>query len=161
MQRRHRTSSSRFRALTLVELVVALTALAIIVLGHSLTGYNARLDIQRSVWRSTAATTALTLLESWAAGQGAANYDPAADLDSPQLSITADGSGPEAPAGFTSRGSYAIVANGLTYRATLSSCDLESTLRALNVMIAWSDRDAGDSPALTWEFRLTTYVALD
>jgi Tfp pilus assembly protein PilV len=159
MKREHRTSNLRFRALTLVELVVALTALAIIVLGHSLTGYNARLDIQRSVWRSAAAATALALLESWAAGQGAANYDPVADLGS-QLTIAA-GSGPGAPAGFTSQGSYTIVTDGITYRATLSSCDLESTLRALNVVVAWSDRSAGDPPALTWDFRLTTYVALD
>jgi len=159
MWRKRQTDRSRFRAGTLVELVIALTALTIVVLAHSITGYNAKLDIQRSVRRSTAATTALLLSESWAAAEGITTYDPVADLAS-QLAITA-GTGPNVPAGFTSRGSYSIVLDGVHFYATLSSQELASTLRALNVAIAWSDRGAGDPPSFAWDFRLTTYVLLD
>jgi hypothetical protein len=157
MRRTRQTGDSRFRASTLVELVVALTALAIVVLGHSITGYNAKLDIERSARQSRAATTALLLCESWAGAGGVTTYGPVADLAS-QLAITS-GSGPNAPAGFTSRGSYAIVIDGVSYSATLSSQELASTLRALNVTMAWSSRYG--STSLDKGFSLTTYVLLN
>jgi len=157
MRPRCKTSDTRSRAGTLVELVVALAALAIIVLGHSVTGYNAKLDILTSVRQSAAATTALLLSESWAAADGVTTYDAVADLVS-QLAITPS-TGPSAPAGFTSRGSYAIVIDGVSYRATLSSQELASRLRALNVAIAWSGRYG--SGTLDKNFSLTTYVLLN
>jgi Tfp pilus assembly protein PilV len=158
MNVKSRTSDSRRRATSLVEVVVALTALAIIVVGHSLNAYNARLDIQRAVWRSTAVTMALTLSESWVAAKGSPTYDAVAALGS-QMTITTGG-GPEAPSGFTSHGSYAITVDGISYSATLSSGELDPTLRALNVTVAWSDRNT-TPPAWTWTFPLTTYVVLD
>jgi len=150
---------SRFRASTLVELVIALTALVIVVLGHSITGYNARLDIRRSMKQSTAATTALLLCESWAGAGGATTYDPVVDLAS-QVTITA-GTGPDVPAGFTSRAGCAIVIDGVHYNATLSSQELAASLRALNVAIAWSDRDDVHPPTLDKSFHLTTYILLN
>jgi hypothetical protein len=158
MKAKSRTGDSHRRATSLLEVVVALTALAIIVVGHSLNAYHARLDIQRSVWHSTAVTTALTLSESWVAAKGSPTYDAVAALGS-EMTI-ATGSGPAAPGGFTSRGSYAVTVDGISYSATLSSCELDSTLRALNVTVAWSDGGTTSS-ALTWTFPLTTYVVLD
>ncbi len=157
MRQRQQIRARRFRAAALVELVVALTALVIIVLGHSITGYNAGLDIKRSMKQSAAVMTALLLCESWAGVEGAAAYDPRADLDD-QLTFTA-ASGPGTPAGFTSRGSYCFVVNEVSYYATLSSNELASTLRALNVTVAWADRDGSTAPDRS--FSLTTYVLLN
>ncbi len=158
MRQRHQACDCRFRAGTLVEVVVALTALVIIVLGHSFTEYRARLDVRRSVRQSTAATTALLFSESWAGAAGATTYDPVTDLGS-QLGITA-GIGPSAPDGFTNRGSYCVVIDGVYYYITLSSQELATTLRALNVAVAWSDRGEADPPVFHWDFHLTTYVLL-
>jgi len=74
------------------------------------------------------------------------------------LAISA-GSGPYAPTGSTSHGSYSITINGVSYGATLSSRELASTLRALNVTIAWASRHEGT--ALDKSFGLTTYVLLN
>jgi hypothetical protein len=156
---KHAPGGSRVRASTLLELVVSLTILAILVLGHSIVGYHAKLDIRRSAKRSTAAATALLLCESWAGADGVTTYDPSVDLAA-QLTLTA-GSGPDAPAGFTNRGSYSAVIDGVPYNATLSSEELASTLRALNVTVAWSSRDGDNPPTLDQEFPLTTYVLLD
>ncbi len=157
MRQAHPKVGVRWRASTLVELVVALTALVIVVLGHSICGYNARLDTKKSLKQSAAATTASLLCESWAGAGGATTYDPTTDLAG-QLTLTAE-SGPNAPASFTSRGSYAAVINGVSYWATLSSCELTSTLRALNVTVAWADRDGSTSPDKS--FSLTDYVLLN
>ncbi len=157
MRPRRHIRARRFRASTIVELVVALTALVIIVLGHSITGYNARLDIKRSMKQSAGVMTALLLSESWAGVEGAAAYDPRADLED-QLTFTA-ASGPSAPAGFTSQGSYCAVVNDVSYYATLSSNELAPTLRALNVTVAWADRDGSTTPDRS--FSLTTYVLLN
>ncbi|OHB66205.1 MAG: hypothetical protein A2Y76_10305 [Planctomycetes bacterium RBG_13_60_9] len=142
----------------MVELIISLSALAVIVLGHSIVSYHAKLDIGSSVKQSTAAMVALLLCESWAGADGAVTYDPVSDLAS-GFTISG-GSGPSAPAGFTSLGSYFVAVDGTCYHATLSSKALASTLRALNVSVAWSDR-GGDPPTLDKEFCLTTYVLLD
>jgi len=140
-----------------VELIVALTVLVLVILGHGIAGYHARLDIQGAQRHSTAATTALLLCESWAGAGGGVTYDPVTNLAS-QLPITA-GSGPEAPADFTSRGSYCVRIDGVSYSATLSSQELATALRALNVTVAWPSRYGSASPDR--DFRLTTYVLLD
>jgi hypothetical protein len=156
---RYTTGGSRLRASALVELVISLSALAIIVLGHSLVGYHARLDLRRSAKQSAAATTALLLCESWAGTRGAPTYDPVARLAS-ELDISVD-DGPEPPAGFTSLGSCCVVVDGIHYYATLSSRNLASTLRALNVIVAWSDRPGDNPDTCNKEFHLTTHVLLD
>ena len=148
---------ARSRGSLLLELMIALTVLTLAVLGHCIMGYNAKLDIVRSARQSTAATTALLLCESWAGAEGATTYDPVADLAA-QLTLTND-TGPSAPDGFTNRGSYSAVVDGVTYYATLSSQELASALRAVNVTVAWSSRDG--SGAMDKSFGLTTYVLLD
>jgi len=157
MRPKDKTRHCRHRAGTLVELVVALTVLVLVILGHSIAGYHARLDIQRAQRHSTAATTALLLCESWAGAGGGATYDPVANLAS-RLTIE-DGNGPEAPADFTSRGSYSVTIDGVSYSATLSSRELAAALRALNVTVAWPSRYGSASPDR--DFSLTTYVLLD
>jgi hypothetical protein len=152
-----KTRDCRYRASTLVELVVALTVLVLVILGHSIAGYHARLDIQRAQRHSTAANTALLLCESWAGAGGGGAYDPVANLAS-QLIITA-GNGPEAPVDFTSRGSYCVTIDGVSYSATLSSRELAAALRALNVTVAWPSRYGSASPDR--DYSLTTYVLLD
>jgi hypothetical protein len=69
------------------------------------------------------------------------------------------------PTGFTSLGQYKITADGVNYWAGLSYENTAAGLRALNVVVAWAQRqtgsDADDAAAagLDKTFKLTTYVS--
>jgi hypothetical protein len=90
--------------------------------------------------------------------QGSETYDPVARLGA-GMAITAS-EGPDAPEGYTVLGSYEIVLNDITFYATLSRKDINSSLRALNTTVVWAQRtheqnglDDSDK-----SFELTTYV---
>jgi type II secretory pathway pseudopilin PulG len=157
-------------AVTLIEAMVAMTILAVAVLGASGYRYYAMLDARKASMQRTAAAIALSLCENWR-GRGfdhTADYDPVTYL-SPELDIRVWGSGPAVPAGFTQLptpgGRCQIIVEGVYYWATLSWKDDAATpgLRALNVVIAW--QQAGTASEITTysadakTFKLTTYVS--
>jgi len=158
-------------AVTLIEAMVAMTILAVAVLGASGYRYYAMLDARKASMQRTAAAIALSLCENWR-GRGfdhTADYNPTDPTylgDSPKLDITVSGSGPAVPADFPNKlGSYRIVVEGVHYWATLCWKDDAATpgLRALNVVIAW--QQAGTASEITTysadakTFKLTTYVS--
>jgi len=162
---KRRKSASAF---TLVEVMGAILILLVATLGASAYRYHAALDARKAAAHAGAARVCLLLCESWRGVKGTETYDPTAYLGS-DLSITtiADSSGLEyqyKDAGFTLLGCYTVVANGVDYNALLSWKDIDTGLRALNVVVAWSPKgQTGTSYASYYayknSFKLTTYTA--
>lgn len=160
--------NSGFRSgITLIETMVAAAILLIAVLGTSSARYTAAMESRQARAKMTAARIALVLCESWRGSYGSEDYDPL-QLASDDLTIAdaADGEGPSVPNGLTSLGTYSIQLNqdddsNVKYYATMSWTDVETGLRALNVVVGWIQRDTGDieysSANLDKTFQLTTY----
>jgi hypothetical protein len=131
------------RGVTLIGTMVAVVILLIALIGTSSFRYYAALDGRRANTQTTAARIALTLCESWQGVKGDQNYDPIALL-SPDLKITQSSTGPAKPGDFTLLGSYVVVLNyvdRVNYNVTLSWKDVQTGLRALNVVVTWASRD--------------------
>ncbi len=101
---------------------------------------------------------AILLCEGWSGQDGALAFDPVATIGT-DLNITAD-TGPSAPADFTLLGSYKIVIEGFHYYATLSWTDIDSDIKALNVIVTWDHYDRGTNTLAdaNKSYQLTTYV---
>jgi len=143
---------------TLVEIMIAILAIMITVLGVSGFRYQAALDTRKADTHILAYRTGLMLCEGWSGANGSLSFDPASDF-TPMLTICSSGSGPEAPSGFTALGSYKIVINNLIYYATLSWQELSTGLRSLNVIVCWDQRGESDAYAdADKTCNLTTYT---
>ena len=150
----------RRRGVTIVEVMVAITVLAVAAVGASAYRYYSTLDVRRADMRTTAARIALLLCESWRGTGGDINYDPTAHLGT-DLTITSI----SLPSrfqytGFTSLGAYRFDTDAISYYAFLSWKDVSAGLRALNVVVAWAQRDTG--PATIGDvdktYSVTTYA---
>jgi hypothetical protein len=143
----------------MIAIVITLTAL----IGTTNFRYYTVLEARKAAAQTTAARIALMLCESWRGIKGDANYDLAAHLGS-EMTITATASiGPDKPDDFTLLGKYKIVldkVNGVNYYVTLSWKDVKTGLRALNVVVAWAQRDQGQISINDTDksFTLTTYA---
>jgi hypothetical protein len=150
----------RVGGLSLIEVMIAICILAISVVGASAYRYCSTLDSRRADMQSAAARVGLLLCENWRGVKGSESWDPVAHLGS-ELTITPVVSPPErlSAGEFTTLGAYTVSMDGINYYVGLSWKDVSSDLRALNVVVAWSQRDTGgginDADKL---FRLTTYV---
>jgi len=159
-------------AFTIIEVMVAILILSVAVIGASGYRYYAALDARKAAMQATAARIGLLLCESWRGLNGIETYNPAAYFGS-DLVIAANPvfdfsaghaiTGPIVNESFTPLGIYSIVADGATYYAILSWKDINTDLRALNVVIAWELRGRGvtaqtDVAGLKL-FELTTYTS--
>ncbi len=154
---------SKSRGVTLVEVMAATLIIVVAVLGTSGYRYYSSLDAKRADMQSTAARIALALCENWR-GRGmqrSTTYDPVSHLGS-ELDIKAVSTGPQYPAGFTGAGHYEVVVANVRYAVALAWRDEASGLRALNVTVAWAQRQIdpdGGPETMDKAFRLTTYVS--
>jgi len=152
-------------AVTLIEVMAAIVIVAIAVIGASGYRYYSTLDARRADFQNAAARIALLLCENWRGrGYDCTTYDPTVHLDSANLAVAASGVGPDYAEGFTGLGRYEITMDGVHYWAALSWDDDAATvgLRALNVVVAWAQRQTGSDDAADGSdktFRLTTYVS--
>jgi len=154
-------------AVTLIEVMAAIVILVIAVLGASGYRYYSTLDARRADFQNAAARIALLLCENWRGlGHGRTEgYNPITYLTSADLTVADSGGvGPDYAEGFTALGRYEITMDGIHYWAALSWDDDAATegLRALNVVVAWAQRQTGSDEAaagLDKTFRLTTYVS--
>jgi hypothetical protein len=131
------------RGVSLVGAMVAVVILLIALVGTSSFRYYAALDGRRAGTQTTAARIALTLCESWRGVRGDQTFNPTALLSS-DLQISASASGPDKPADFVLLGSYVVVLDyikSVNYNVTLSWKDVQTGLRALNVIVTWASRD--------------------
>jgi len=143
---------------TLIEVMVSIVILLVAVTGTFGYRYYAALDARRAAMRRTSARIGLLLCESWRGVKGDSTYDPITYLGS-DLAITTS-TGPAEPNGFTPLGSYTVVSNDATYYATMSWKDVSTGLRALNVVVAWAQREIGTANLNDADksFALTTYT---
>lgn len=144
--------------ISLVETMNAIVILSIGLIGISGYRYCSTMDVHKADTYVASARIGYLLSESWKGMQGSESYNPVARLGA-GLPITAS-DGPEAPAGYAILGSYRIVLDDNVFYATLSWNDINSGLRALNVVLIWAQRTQGqnDIDKADKSFELTTYV---
>ena len=146
------------RGFSLVSIMIAIAILLAALIGTSNFRYYSALDAKKAAAKITASRIGLMLCENWRGLGGAETYDPATYLGS-DLTITAS-SGPSEPTDFTLLGSYTVTVNGANFYITLSWKDVSAGLRALNIIVAWAQREQGTSSLNDAEksFKLTTYA---
>ena len=151
------------RGFSLVDTMVAVVILLIAVIGTSIFRYNAVLDGRKFDTQTTAARLGLMLSESWRGINGDLAFDPRR-LSNSDLTVSQTIQSYSAkPLDFTLLGSYTITLNdshGANYHAILSWKDIQSGLRALNVVVAWAQRGAGQDGVenVDKSFKLTVYT---
>jgi hypothetical protein len=159
------------KGISLVEIMVSITALSVALIGASSFRYYSALDARRANIQTGGIRVGLLLCETWKGVKGGGDYDPVTCFSSELATVDAaiDVSSNEAitnaivAEGFTILGTYTIVANNVTYYAVLSWKDISAELRALNVGIVWEPR--GKEITSTTDiselklFRLTTYTS--
>ena len=147
------------KGFTHIDVLIALAILVISILGTSVYQYQAELNAHKADVQATAVRTAALLCVGWSGEDGVTAFDPVGTFGA-DLSITAS-SGPSAPSGFTSLGSYRVVIDNFYYFATLSYKDLSGAkVRALNVVISWERacHGAKELTAANATYQMTTYV---
>jgi hypothetical protein len=150
----------RRRGFSLVGVMIAMAILLAALIGTSNFRYYSTLDAQKAAAKITASRIGLMLCENWRGLGGVETYDPTTSLGS-TLTI-APSTGPDKPGDFTLLGSYTITLNGANYYITLSWKDVSTGLRALNIIVAWAQREQGTSSLNDADksFKLTTYALL-
>ena len=146
------------RGFSLVGIMIATIIILAALIGTSNFRYYSTLDAQKAAAKITASRIGLMLCENWRGIGGIETYDPTTSLGS-DLTITTS-TGPAEPADFTLLGSYTITLNGANYYITLSWKDVSTGLRALNIIVAWAQREQGTSSLNDADksFKLTTYA---
>ncbi len=153
------------RGVTLIGTLVAVVILLIALIGTSTFRYTAALDARRSDAHTTAARVALLLCESWRGLNGDETHNPiqlaGGDFEISQSSWN----GHVTPDGYTLLGNYEIVMDSrdpdsFDYYATLSWSDVQPGLRALNISVAWAQRNetAESARNVDKSYALTVYT---
>lgn len=147
-----------YSGFSLVGIMIAITILIAAIIGTSNFRYYSAMDAKKADAKITASRIGLMLCENWRGLGGTPTYDPVAYLGS-DLTITAS-SGPTPPSGFTLLGSYTVTVNNSNFYITLSWNDVSAGLRALNIIVAWAQREQPSSSLNDADktFQLTTYT---
>lgn len=146
------------RGFSLVSVMIAIIIIIVALIGTSNFRYYSALDARKAEAKIAASRIGLMLCENWRGLGGLETYDPVAFL-SPDLTITAS-SGPAEPGDFTLLGSYTVTVNNANFYITLSWKDVSTGLRALNIVVSWSQRQLGQSSLKDADktFQFTTYA---
>ncbi len=148
---------------TLVSTLISIAIILVALIGTINFRYYATMDARKSVAQTNASRIALLLCENWRGINGDTNYDPVTYLGS-DITLT-QCEGPGEPDDFTPLGSYKIELDeeddgveGTDFYATLSWKDIQPGLRALNIVVFWSQRGRKGIENTDKSFKLTTYV---
>ena len=95
------------------------------------------------------------MVEGWRGIKGVGTYNPVTAMTPASVTLS---SGPAKPSDFTLLGSYLVQLTGRNYYVTLSYKDVDTGLRALNVVVTWSLNSKVVAGA-THSFKITTYTA--
>jgi Tfp pilus assembly protein PilV len=145
---------------SLINIMFAVAIFLVALIGTSNFRYYSALDAKKAVARTTASRIGLMLCENWRGLGGIEAYDPVAYLGT-DLTITTSATGPVKPTDFTLLGSYTVTVNNANFYITLSWKDVSAGLRALNIIVAWAQREQGQSTIsdIDKSFKLTTYCS--
>lgn len=139
-------TSKRYSGLTLVEIIVAAVVIIVAILGAIAYRYHCVLDARKADVQITAARVGLMLLDGWKGMGGRLSTDPGNIYDPTDFSFggsemkVAVETGPEAPAGYNTFGSYIVVVDGAYYYTTLSFMDEPAKdLRILHISVSWPE----------------------
>ncbi len=148
----------RHHGFSLISIMFAIAILLAALIGTSNFRYYSALDAKKAAARITASRIGLMLCENWRGLGGIDTYDPVAYLGS-DLTISTS-TGPAKPTDFTLLGSYTVTVNGANFYITLSWKDVSAGLKALNIIVAWAQRQQGQSTLsdIDKSFKLTTYA---
>jgi prepilin-type N-terminal cleavage/methylation domain-containing protein len=144
---------------SLIEVMIAIVVLSVGVIAASGYRYYSTLDITKADSQAAAARIGWTLCESWRGVKGDPNnYNPVTCL-TPALTIAA-GAGPTTPTGFTLMGKYQVILNDVNYFVNMSWKDLSTSLRILNVAVAWAQAKRGQNTLndTDKQFKVVTYT---
>jgi len=153
--------------LTIIEIMIATVIFLITVLGTSALRYHSTMAAHKARLQATAARTALLLCETWRGLADPNDFEPdtyfGSLADESTLDINKlDGlpEGIDLPLGFRLYGVYEVSIDNINYYAIFCWKQIESGLKALNVTMAWNQRDYtsehfGPPDKL---FSLTSYV---
>ena len=129
--------NNKYSAVTFIEILTAITILAIVVLGALGVRYYAALDARGADVKNSAARLCCMLCDSWKSTGADWDYDPES-LFSSELDISDSATGPAVPMGFNELGKYYIVRDRAHLYATLSYKDPTPTEpKMLNISIGW------------------------
>lgn len=158
MRAAFRSRRTRWRGLTLVEVMISILLIAIVIVAALGARYLAVKQARRADAYNTAGRLGLLLLEGWRSTGVHSAYDPAARF-SGQMTITGGAGGPAAPTGFTTLDTYHVVQDNVNYYATLAYIDETTTAPAvLHVTVGFRHQYQAGTIAETDNFvRLTTY----
>lgn len=140
-------------AFTLTDTITASLVLIIVIMGTMQYRYHSILNFRKAGIKYRASQVAQTLCESWSGVSGSELFDPVALLSS-DIDIADSGQGQSEPDGFTLLGHYQLVVDDFTYDTTLSWEDVNSGLRALNVIVSWPLGYTGEDEI----FSVTSYI---
>ena len=137
-------------ALSIIEVMVFVVIISIAVIGVSGYRYFTTLEIRRSDCELTAGRIASLFCESWKGLGGVPAYNPISDVNNLGigLSITEESHTmtPPAPLNFTALGYYRVVSDNHTYFVTMSYFNINTSLLALNVGVAWPASESSQTP---------------
>jgi hypothetical protein len=150
----------RFRGVSLIEAMLAITVLVIAVLGASGYRYYSSLDGRRADMRATASRIGMLLCESWSGVKGDEDFDPTVYSETELVMTEISVPDSLVPEGFDSLGAYEIQTGNVNYYAVLSYDDVSDGLRAMNIVVTWAQRQQSESSVADADkqFSLTTYT---
>jgi type II secretory pathway pseudopilin PulG len=153
---------NRLRAgMSLVETMCSITVLVVAVTGASAYSYKASQDTRKAQMRMTATRHALLMCESWRGVGGDVTFDPATYFGSDlNISPPLEWNGTQyVESGFTLLGTYEVSSIDFQYGFVLSWQDVNSDLRALNVVVCWPIGKLGETEKQT-QIKLTSYAPI-
>ncbi len=159
-----RTQRIRTRSgVTLISTLISIAIILVALIGTINFRYHATLDARKAAAQTTASRIALLLCENWRGIDGDTGFEPVTYLGSDITLTQCEDLGE--PDDLTLLGSYKIVLDeaaddveGTDYYATLSWKDIQPGLRALNIVVSWSQRGRSGIENIDMSFKLTTYV---
>ena len=154
--------SSMFRpGISLAEVMTCVAVMLLVVVGASAYTYHASLEARRASMRITAARSAAMFCETWRGLKGSQTFDPLAYFPSEfnvLQPVSWTGTQHIEP-DFTHLGSYKIRLQKFKYGIVLSSKDISSNLRALNVVVEWPIAELGQMEQ-KYTIRLTAFTPI-
>ena len=138
--------------------MVTIVLLSVVILAGLAYRYHSALQVRKADIQAAAVRIAQTLLEGWRSTTTPSSYDPISRYGT-QMAISLTGTGPAAPVGYTSLGTYTIVNNRAHYYATLAyRTETTTDPESLTVSVGWKPSgETGDVSTAAQYARLTSY----